>query len=345
MFDDQVPAAQGGVPPNLPMGEPEDMFGSVDPVADDAPAPVTSPSAPENPTMPEQPPIQETQMAQSADTVGMPQVDTELPSAVTAGKLQPKMAPAEETGIPLMTPPPVGAMADMAVAGEGSMTTMPPELAPQTPFDSAVDSTGSMGMHDMTSPNIMKTILTVVIILVVAITLGAGGWYLVTSILGGDATPVPEANIEVVDIEEEEDVATNEPDPIVDTTDDTTLSPEEAPAAIPLPTDEISAGDIADNQILFGDDIDTDEDELSDAKEEEFGTDPRNWDTDGDGLGDGVEVLSWGSDPLDPDTDGDGFEDGAEVNSGYSPVAGGGARLFEAPQAATTTTTATSTAS
>ena len=51
------------------------------------------------------------------------------------------------------------------------------------------------------------------------------------------------------------------------------------------------------------------------------GTDPQKPDTDGDGLSDGVEVLTLGTDPNRVDTDGDGLDDGAEVNlHGTNPL-------------------------
>lgn len=49
-----------------------------------------------------------------------------------------------------------------------------------------------------------------------------------------------------------------------------------------------------------------------------LGTDPARADTDGDGLGDGVE-LSLGTDPAQPDTDGDGMDDGWEEAFGFDP--------------------------
>jgi len=67
--------------------------------------------------------------------------------------------------------------------------------------------------------------------------------------------------------------------------------------------------------------VDTDGDGLTDAEEEELGTDPMNADTDGDGLTDGDEVNNYETDPLNADTDGDGLNDGAEVNShGTDPL-------------------------
>ena len=61
-----------------------------------------------------------------------------------------------------------------------------------------------------------------------------------------------------------------------------------------------------------------------------LGTDPDNPDTDGDGLGDGVELDSDrninrrnGTDPLNPDTDGDGLPDGVEDANGNGEVDSG----------------------
>ena len=68
--------------------------------------------------------------------------------------------------------------------------------------------------------------------------------------------------------------------------------------------------------------LDTDGDDLEDTVETntgiylsafETGTDPALFDSDGDGLGDGAEVLLHGTDPNRVDTDGDGLTDGAEV--------------------------------
>jgi hypothetical protein len=58
---------------------------------------------------------------------------------------------------------------------------------------------------------------------------------------------------------------------------------------------------------------------LSDADEVRIGTDPRNPDTDGDGLADGFEVFVYGTDPTAIDTDGDGTYDGGEYAGGSDP--------------------------
>ncbi|MGD2049445.1 MAG: hypothetical protein PVH03_08120, partial [Chloroflexota bacterium] len=88
---------------------------------------------------------------------------------------------------------------------------------------------------------------------------------------------------------------------------------------------------------------DRDGDGLGDTQEGVVGTDPDNPDTDGDGLLDGEEVLTWGTsplnrdtdgdilldgdevrtyrtDPTNPDTDGDGIPDGVEVANGTDPL-------------------------
>jgi serine/threonine protein kinase/pSer/pThr/pTyr-binding forkhead associated (FHA) protein len=65
---------------------------------------------------------------------------------------------------------------------------------------------------------------------------------------------------------------------------------------------------------------DDDNDRLTNLQERELGTEADNADTDGDGLTDGEEVLSWSTDPLNRDTDGDNCTDGEEVDNGTSPL-------------------------
>jgi hypothetical protein len=68
---------------------------------------------------------------------------------------------------------------------------------------------------------------------------------------------------------------------------------------------------------------DADDDGLSNDREAELGTDPRDYDTDDDKLTDFDEVEVWGTDPLNNDTDGDGFLDGFEVINKYNPNGNG----------------------
>lgn len=66
---------------------------------------------------------------------------------------------------------------------------------------------------------------------------------------------------------------------------------------------------------------DTDGDGLTDGVEVlTHGTDPLVTDTDEDDLTDGDEVLVYGTDPLNPDSDGDGYSDGLEVSAGTDPL-------------------------
>jgi hypothetical protein len=66
--------------------------------------------------------------------------------------------------------------------------------------------------------------------------------------------------------------------------------------------------------------FDSDQDGLSDAREQELGTNPEEADSDFDGLSDILEVETYTTDPLLADSDGDGFLDGVEVRGGYDPL-------------------------
>ena len=62
-------------------------------------------------------------------------------------------------------------------------------------------------------------------------------------------------------------------------------------------------------------DADKDHDGLTDKMEKEIGTDPKNPDTDGDGLSDSEEYNTYKTNPLKADTDGDGLKDGEEIHT------------------------------
>jgi uncharacterized repeat protein (TIGR02543 family) len=66
---------------------------------------------------------------------------------------------------------------------------------------------------------------------------------------------------------------------------------------------------------------DADSDGLTNQEEYALGTNPKNADTDGDGVSDGDEVHgSPATNPLNPDTDGDGYTDGQERDAGTNPL-------------------------
>lgn len=67
-------------------------------------------------------------------------------------------------------------------------------------------------------------------------------------------------------------------------------------------------------------DEDPDQDGLTNAEEEHYGTIPICADSDFDGLSDGDEVNVYHTDPLKADTDGDGVPDGMEIAIGSNPL-------------------------
>ncbi len=68
---------------------------------------------------------------------------------------------------------------------------------------------------------------------------------------------------------------------------------------------------------------DKDRDGIEDIKEQELGLSDVLPDTDVDGLQDNDELSIWKTDPLKFDTDGDGYGDGWEVLKGYNPTGTG----------------------
>ena len=77
---------------------------------------------------------------------------------------------------------------------------------------------------------------------------------------------------------------------------------------------------------------DDDADQLPLNSEVAASTDAFDWDTDDDGLGDGVELLYLHTDPTEPDTDGDGVPDGTEVDEGTDPLTGDPAPPITPPE-------------
>jgi hypothetical protein len=85
------------------------------------------------------------------------------------------------------------------------------------------------------------------------------------------------------------------------------------PVTAGAPADVTDASDPGMLAPTVATETDLDADNYADALEGDLGLDPRNPDTDGDGVADGDEITIYRTEPTLPDTDGDGFSDGDEL--------------------------------
>lgn len=160
-------------------------------------------------------------------------------------------------------------------------------------------------------------IFTFIIILVILGGIGFGGWwlyetYIKTGVLFGKKQP---------------------------STNGTDLPPSRELPLTPPPATSSVTTDISNDTILFGEQTDSDKDNLDDRREQELGTDSTKPDTDSDGLNDGDEVIIWRTNPLKPDSDDDGYKDGEEVKNGYNPIGPGKLLNPTTPSSSTSTST------
>jgi len=185
----------------------------------------------------------------------------------------------------------------------------PPDLEPLSPMNSGPDI-GPQQMYAIKAPSTSKSLMGILIFVVLFLLFGVGIYFVYANFIRQDVVVIDSNSDSFVD-DSTQVVDDNVPeDSILDNGTDVTSG-------------------ILDDQILFGEPIDRDGDGLDDDREVLVGTDPKNWDSDGDELSDGDEVTIWKTDPLNPDTDGDTYLDGAEIKSGYSPTGPG--KLFELP--------------
>ena len=225
----------------------------------------------------------------------------------------PATPPPPTSSVPPAAPPSaLGAGALRPAQSAGAPPSPPPSALPVPPANMHVPpATEELQPQVVKGPSSAKFIMTIVLVLVGIGVLGGIG-YMAYRIFAAPNEQAPQPTTFSDQTIPEQTVADSDQTPTADQSSTAT-----------------DASTIVDDAVLFGEPIDNDSDNLDNAREEVLGTDPDNWDTDGDGLGDGDEVIIWKTDPQNPDTDGDGFEDGSEVRNGYSPTGPG--RIFEPP--------------
>lgn len=185
-----------------------------------------------------------------------------------------------------------------------------PEASPSLPFP---EEEGNSETHSEMSRPIIGKVIVGILIVVLLLVGGWGVWRFVVKSREAAAPATPPA------------APASAPE--------VSLPP--APPSAAETTAAESVTEMKNESLLFGQSIDSDGDGFDDIREKEIGTDPRNTDTDSDGLSDGDEVLIWQTNPLNPDTDGDTHADGKEVYNGYDPLGPG--RITTPPPGATTT--------
>lgn len=300
MFDDQPinnnsvnnnPVGPG-VPNNLPISEPDDMFAGVEPSGEEVGAISAQPTAEPAP--------------QSRNT------------ALEAGILKPKVQPEDNLSTEeKFTVMPRLEERDQTIGGLSQVPGM--QQAPQE-------------VYKLKEPVLANMAVKLFVILIVLGILGGGGYWVYSKFIASDVILEPAVtdttnnnlsdtgNVNQDNIVDQtqptdQDLAGINIDLNASTTNEQTN------------TDVSTA--VQEQGVFFGQPIDSDGDGLDNETETKLGTDPNNWDTDNDALSDGDEVLIWKTNPLNPDSDGDGFKDGEEVKNGYNPLGAG--KLFNVP--------------
>jgi len=176
--------------------------------------------------------------------------------------------------------------------------------------DAAPENPGlaSQSMYEMKQPMLGK-ILMFILFAVIFGGIGFGGWYLYENFVNKKSGDNLAKN-------------TDQSSKVTSSTQNNsnTLPTETSSTAV---SSTIVTTGMNNDQILFGQPVDSDKDGLDDQREKEIGTDPMNADSDLDGINDGDEILIYHTDPMNADSDGDGYKDGEEVSHGYSPLGPG----------------------
>ncbi|MDO8626080.1 MAG: hypothetical protein Q7K39_01305 [Candidatus Magasanikbacteria bacterium] len=210
------------------------------------------------------------------------------PNALAAGLLKPKSAEG------LM--PDSGAPSESTAPSEGSAT--PVTYATKAP--------------------ILGKIIFIVIILLVIGGVAYGAWWGYNNFIKVKPESVSDESVLPPSPETgEADQTTPEPAANLPANEAASQPAGEANVITTSPTGDAGA-DIKNKSILFGEQMDTDKDDVPDSVETKYGTDPKKPDTDDDGLTDGEEITFFGTDPTKKDTDGDNLSDSDEVNKWHT---------------------------
>jgi|GEM_PF-664642 hypothetical protein len=210
------------------------------------------------------------------------------------GSVPPSNLPVEPTdmlsGVDTGTPDP--AVMPPQIPNALSSGLLKPKNTSVAPSPSMFPETTLPGMSAVTptSQPILGKIILAILLVVLLVLLGFGGWWLFNRIKNSSPQITGTTKSNVV------------------------------PAVVVTPTTSQSTKSKTDT-VLFGSNstVDSDNDGLTDQEETQLGANLNNPDVDGDGLSDGDEVKTWHTNPLVADTDGDGFTDGMEIMNGYNP--------------------------
>ena len=182
----------------------------------------------------------------------------------------------------------------------------------------------SVSHNQMSGVKKSLPIAKILIVLVAVVVIGGGGFALYLSLRGGDNTgQVPQTN---TDNQNQEDEVNEDGSTLRDRIERDVLDPfEQSNGQDNNPSQQDSGTGV----VSAPEDNDADQDGLTNAQENEAGTNPGLFDSDFDNLSDWEEVVVFGTDPLNPDTDGDTYLDGEEVQNGYNPKGEGTLFDFE----------------
>lgn len=231
-----------------------------------------------------------------------------------------------------VTPPPVRRLEPEITTPPAMLSTKPlsepedmfGETAPMRPVQRTPVMPTMAPVVTSTGPSMVKVGL---LVLLVVVLLGGAGYGVYSLMKPSDDVMAPVLSTTTTKSVNNQNVTTPvtpEPLPSEEVTESTTTVALPPPITIPpsgvtIPLPSTTSTPVVQPAPSVSSPIDTDSDGLKDEQELELGLDPKNADSDMDGLTDGDENKLYGTNPLIKDTDGDSYLDGAEVKNGYNP--------------------------